>query len=332
MIKGIDVSDYQGTGYSTSGSDFVIVKATEGRSYINPKQTAQAKRARDAGCVVGFYHFLWPGNIEAQAEYFVKNCASVEGDPLFVDWENTSSGTRASGTEKDAFIRAVQRLRGSTHRVGLYCNRDFWLNRDTTSFAGDALWIADYNGRPGSPGIKSDWLIHQYTSTPIDTNVARFADRAAMRKWATGAGSSTEDDMPQYVNLGLDKPFTLRQGAWDSIEFTQEWTDETGDHANDGSVWARGPARFTGSVSLTIEGLPVGGVVQARMSEYEGDTHKSDHPIHEITGTPGGTFGVVPLTKRLGKNRRMRVRLLNQSDTTITISSAVLTVMVWKES
>ncbi|MDQ0761964.1 hypothetical protein QF027_004599 [Streptomyces canus] len=140
-----------------------------------------------------------------------------------------------------------------------------------------------------------------------------------------------DDDMPEYANLGLAKPFTLKPGAWDSIEFTQEWNDTAGDHGTNGSVFVRGAARFTGSVSLTFSGLPVGDAVQVRMSEYDGDEHKADHPVHEVVGTEGGTFQVVPLTKRLPAGRGMRVRLLNQSDAPITVESAVLTALVWKE-
>jgi hypothetical protein len=140
-----------------------------------------------------------------------------------------------------------------------------------------------------------------------------------------------EDPMPQYVNLGIAKPYQLAPGVWDSVEFTTEWADETGDHASGGSVFVRGPARFTGTVSLRVDGLPVGAVVQARMAEYEGDRHRADHPIHEITGTAGGTFAVVPLTKRLGSGRSMRVRLLSQAGLPVTVTSAVLTAMVWKE-
>lgn len=49
----------------------------------------------------------------------------------------------------------------------------------------------------------------------------------------------------------------------------------------------RGAARFTGSISLRFDGLPVGDVVQVRMSEFEGDEYKADHPVHEVVGTPG---------------------------------------------
>lgn len=181
MLHGVDVSSYN-SSYSTEGLDFVFVKATEGRSYINPHQSAQASQARKAGCVVGFYHFLWPGNIDAQAKYFVEKCASVQGDLLACDWELTGDGTYASNAQKDQFLAEVKRLR-PTHRVLLYCNREFWLHRDTTSYAADGLWIADYVSA-GHPRIKAAWRIHQYTDSPLDKDVADFASKAALKKWA----------------------------------------------------------------------------------------------------------------------------------------------------
>ncbi|MEU6114743.1 GH25 family lysozyme [Streptomyces sp. NPDC047117] len=182
MLHGVDVSSYQPT-YSTKGLDFVFIKATEGRSYINPHQSSQASRAREAGCVVGFYHFLWPGNIAAQARYFVEKCASRLGDVLIVDWERTSAGTYASNAQKDQFIREVKALRPDRHQVLLYCNRDFWLNHDTTSYAGDGLWIADYV-KAGHPRIKAKWRFHQYTDNPLDKNVGQFSSKAALKSWA----------------------------------------------------------------------------------------------------------------------------------------------------
>jgi GH25 family lysozyme M1 (1,4-beta-N-acetylmuramidase) len=186
-VKGVDVASYQSSTFSTKGLDFAFVKATEGTSYINPRMAAQASHARGAGLVVGFYHFLRPGDMKAQARYFVEKCVSVEGDPLFADWEDAG----VSNAAKDAFLAEVTRLRGSTHRVGLYCNRDFWLNRDTTSKAGEALWIADYV-TAGKPRIKAAWRFHQYTDSPLDTNVGKFADRAALRKWAGGTASLSD--------------------------------------------------------------------------------------------------------------------------------------------
>ncbi|MGD1220011.1 N-acetylmuramoyl-L-alanine amidase [Streptomyces krungchingensis] len=170
-----------------------------------------------------------------------------------------------------------------------------------------------------------------HTSCPGTRIVAQLPEIVERAKRLVAAPSSTEDSMPKYVNVGLAKGYTLKPGEWDSIEFTKEWTDEPGDHADGGSVFVRGAARFTGSLGLSLTGLPVGAVVQARMSEYEGDTHKADHPIHEITGTEGGTYAVVPLTKRLAAKRGMRVRLLNQGAAPVTVSSAVLSALIWEE-
>jgi GH25 family lysozyme M1 (1,4-beta-N-acetylmuramidase) len=185
MLRGIDVSDYQSSSYDTDGLSFVFIKATEGRSYINPKLAAQTRRAREAGLVVGFYHFLWPGNLTAQAAYFVKHAPEKAGDILAVDWETTSEGTHASNAQKDLFIRKLKELRPN-NPVVLYCNRHYWLNVDTTSYAGDGLWIADYV-TAGKPRIKARWRFHQYTSDPLDKNVADFTSKAALREWAENA-------------------------------------------------------------------------------------------------------------------------------------------------
>ncbi|MFE6282174.1 N-acetylmuramoyl-L-alanine amidase [Streptomyces sp. NPDC057877] len=223
-----------------------------------------------------------------------------------------------------------------------------WAVRDLAAFA---RWAHQQHGVPltsgltfkpypssyGSNGVRmtnSRWVAfkghcgHQHAPENDHGDPGAFPMAAILD---AAKGTPQEDDMPEYVNLGLAEAYTLRPGSWDSIEYTREWTDETGDHATNGSVWARGPARFTGSVSLAIQGLPAGAVVQARMSEYAGDQHVQDHPIHEIIGTSGGTFAVVPLTKHLASRRGMRVRLLNLADVPVTITSSVLTVMVWKE-
>ncbi|MEV2245597.1 glycoside hydrolase family 25 protein [Streptomyces sp. NPDC049970] len=181
MLHGVDVSSYQ-TDFDTDGLDFVFVKATEGRTYVNPRLTGQVKRARDAGCIIGFYHFLWPGHAKEQAAHFVEGTPERAGDLLAVDWEQTGDGTRAGSADKDLFIREVKRLRPD-RRVLLYCNRSFWRTHDTSSYAGDGLWIADY-GTAGEPRIEAAWRIHQYTDHPLDRNVADFRSREAMRAWA----------------------------------------------------------------------------------------------------------------------------------------------------
>lgn len=187
MIKGIDVSSYQDAAdLDLSGLDFGFVKATEGTTYANPQMKAEAERFRKAGLPVGFYHFLHPGYVWAQASYFVDMAYSVYGDLLVVDWETTENGNHASCEEKDQFLAAVKQLRGAHHRVGLYCNVDYWKNIDTTSDCGDFLWIASPDGYPP---IRHPWMFWQNGSRGgIDSDLCALHSRAALKTWC-GYGS-----------------------------------------------------------------------------------------------------------------------------------------------
>ncbi|MGV9451653.1 peptidoglycan recognition protein family protein [Streptomyces sp. NPDC003635] len=229
---------------------------------------------------------------------------SVDGNARFYGWECENEGDGRDPWPRVQYVAMVKATAG-------ICRAHGWGAR---SAIGHLEW--------------SDWK-----PDPRGFDMKDFRhDLAACLDLPAGVWEGDDDPMPQYVNLGIAEPYELVPGIWDSVELTAEWTDETGDHATGGSVFARGPARFTGSVSLRLDGLPVGSVVQARMSEYEGTEPRTDHPVHEIVATGGDTFAVVPLTKRLGSGRSMRLRLLNQSDVPVTVTSAVLTVLVWKEN
>ena len=189
-VKGIDVASYQSTTYSTSGLGFVFVKATEGTGYVNPKHAGQVAHARAAGLVVGHYHFVRPGELTAQAAYFLRHAAARAGDLLALDWEDSG----VSNADKDNWIRRVQSS-APGHRVLLYCNRDFWLNRDHTSFCGDGLWIADPDAAAGHPRVKHPWTFHQYSSAGgIDRDLGNFTGKAALKSWAAKAGAHAVPD------------------------------------------------------------------------------------------------------------------------------------------
>lgn len=209
MIHGIDVASYQPEVISTTGFDFVFVKATEGTRYVNPKMARQAASVRTAGLALGFYHFLVTGDVKAQAAYFVDKAPELQGDLLVCDWETDPATKKApTNAEKDAFLAEVTRLRPG-HKVGLYCNTDFWLNRDHTSKHGDFLWIADPNHPAGHPNIKAAWAFHQYAvAGGTDRNVGQFASREALRRWAgypTPAPAKTKDQLQDARLDALEK-------------------------------------------------------------------------------------------------------------------------------
>lgn len=223
MVKGVDVASYQSTTYSTAGLDFAIVKATQSTNYTNPKMSAQAERARKAGLVVGYYHFLVRGRPKEQAAFFVSKAGERAGDILACDWENNTDGTYATNAEKDTFIKEVKRLRPQC-RVVLYCNRSFWTTHDTTSYAGDGLWIADPNNPAGKPNVKHPWTFHQYSiSGGMDRNVGNFPNRAALKKWASGAapappgGAAGASPAPSKPSTGGTTVTLTAQQVFDAV-------------------------------------------------------------------------------------------------------------------
>ena len=84
-MEGQDWAGYQSENQSTSGIDFVAIKATEGHTFTNSKVNKQAAHARTTGLQVDFYHFLRDGDMKAQAAYFVKQAPSIDGDGLWAE-------------------------------------------------------------------------------------------------------------------------------------------------------------------------------------------------------------------------------------------------------
>jgi hypothetical protein len=199
-VHGVDVSSYQSATYSTTGLDFVFTKVTEGLSYINSRWLAQRDRARKAGLVWGAYHYPHMANDPvAEADFFLRQVAWKPGDIIVLDWEGYDSANKGVSKSRqlayrDAWLKYVKgKMPG--HRVGIYCNADYWLNVDQTSNCGDFLWIATAGRAAGAPGIQHPWRFHQYsTAGGIDHDVANFPSRAALAAWASG-GNTPEDEM-----------------------------------------------------------------------------------------------------------------------------------------
>jgi len=235
MIHGIDVSAYQSETYSTAGLDFVIVKATEGLSYTNPRLAAQVKRARDAGLIVGFYHYPHMANDPvAEANYFLQKAPIQAGDVIVFDWEGYDAANKGVAksrqvTYRDAWLRYVKG-KMPRFRVGMYCNTDYWLNVDTSGNCGDFLWIATGGRAAGDPGIKAKWTFHQYsTAGGIDHDVADFTNRAALAAWARGL--TEEDPMAgitkQDIADSVWRTDDIKAGSTEKDPKNTTWVAET---------------------------------------------------------------------------------------------------------
>lgn len=226
MIYGVDVSNYQPINFAlTTPSDnhpvdFAIIKVSEGVSVTNARLSGQRQWARDHGLAVGYYHFGRPGSMIANADFFLSKLGTpAPGESLWFDWEDAG----ISSAQKDQWIKYVQgKMPG--FRVGLYCNTSFWKTRDTSSFAGDGLWIATGGIPAGQPPITAPWLIHQYsTAGDYDHDLAQFATRDDMISWAGGDVALTDAEITKIATRVLTLDGVIESPVDASDHDTNPW-------------------------------------------------------------------------------------------------------------
>lgn len=140
MLKGIDISNHQKDLLpGTLDIDFVIVKATEGLTYVSPSCDKQIQSAIKSGKLFGFYHFARNNDPIKEADFFIKNTYGYhnKGIPV-LDWEDNQS--------VDWVNRFVRRFHEIT---GVWC----WIYANPWRFNQGGVekncgrWIAQYPNR-----------------------------------------------------------------------------------------------------------------------------------------------------------------------------------------
>lgn len=171
MVRGIDVSDYQGTvnwsAVASSGIEFAITKATEGGTFVADSFSRNWSGIQQVGLVRGAYHFFRPRtDALAQADLFLDIVKLQPGDlPAVLDIE-TDDGvdpTRIQASMRSWLYRVEQ---ATGRRPIIYTYPGFWERLGNwKEFADYPLWIAHYTSepRPWVPGGWRTWTMWQFT-------------------------------------------------------------------------------------------------------------------------------------------------------------------------
>ena len=205
MLRGIDISQWQDVGISDQAADFVIIKATEGDGYTDPRCDAHYQDAKSKGKLLGVYHFARPdlGNSgRAEAEWFVHEIQGYIGEAILVlDWEVQQ--WRVDWAKE--FLDRVKELTGVKPLIYMSaspCNAYDWSSVANADYG---LWIAGYPAKynvpnppepaegemPFGTGAWGFWAIWQYTSSAgtLDRDVANM-DRDAWMAYASKNGET----------------------------------------------------------------------------------------------------------------------------------------------
>ncbi|ORY07023.1 putative N,O-diacetyl muramidase [Clohesyomyces aquaticus] len=139
-VPGFDISHYQGTvnfaaAYS-SGARFVIIKATEGSTYTDPKFSDNYVGATNAGLIRGGYHFARPDGASgsAQAQFFHSHGGGWSADgrtlPGMLDIEYGPTST-CYGLSTTAMVNWITDFVNEYHSLTgryplIYTTNDWW--------------------------------------------------------------------------------------------------------------------------------------------------------------------------------------------------------------
>lgn len=199
MLKGIDISKWQGVGTGDQAADFVICKATEGAGYVDPVCDQHYQRAKSQGKLLGVYHFARPDLNDpiTEARFFVQNIQGYLGEAILaLDWEQP--GTQHNVGWAKEWLDEVHRL--TSIKPLVYMSASVIGIADWSAVAKDyGLWIAGYPSKynvpdpatpnpgdmPYSIGPWEFWAIWQYTSSAgtLDRDIANMT-KTAWKKYA----------------------------------------------------------------------------------------------------------------------------------------------------
>lgn len=204
-LKGIDIASHQkNLNCENIDADFVIIKATQGTSYVNPYCDMHYQQSVRAGQLQGVYHYAEGGNPQEEAAFFLKNVEGyIHKAILCLDWESQQN---ARWGNKDAeWVKAFCDYvydKVQVHPI-VYVQASA-MSRLACEIGDCGMWIAQYassepTGYQEHPWNEDAYLcaIRQYSSHgriygydgDLDLDIA-YMDDVAWHKYANPNGET----------------------------------------------------------------------------------------------------------------------------------------------
>lgn len=185
----------------------VIVKATQGTSYVNPRCNHQYELAGQLGKLRGLYHYAGGGNPEAEAQYFINNIKNYVGKAVMIlDWESYQNASWGNTSWARRFVDEVHRL------TGVWCliyvqESALWQVANCAKDCG--VWVAKYASMNWNSWTLPDMSVSsgafacltgwQFTGGDMDRSIF-YLDANAWNKIASGDGTIANQVTNGWVN------------------------------------------------------------------------------------------------------------------------------------
>ncbi len=226
-IQGIDVSRHQGDvdfrAVAESGMRYAIVKATEGRDYVDPRFVQNWEKLVELGEDViyrGAYHFARPDSTGGAADGkqealdFCEVLKAVGGYgrgalPPALDFEKYSESDGSDNIPWiDAFIKTVEDQLGRAPMI--YTGYKVWRYEvaNSSAFTGYPLWLVKYTGRdyPTKAMAELPWdhfTLWQYSG---GGNLQHHPDVPGAGTVDVNRFDGTEEDLAAFAMMQDDAP------------------------------------------------------------------------------------------------------------------------------
>lgn len=190
FLLGTDMYRGQYGAWNPSYVDFVILKATEGKTYNDPcmeKFIAQmADTVPDSPPFIGFYHYAHPENntVEQEVDNYLKKIKPHIGNCFTaLDFEGDAFKIKFPDHWALEWCDKVKKATGT--KPFLYVSASYACKFPMT-LCNYPLWAAHYNvAKPFSKQCSLNPLMWQYTSKPFDLNIF-YGNNADMVKLIKG--------------------------------------------------------------------------------------------------------------------------------------------------
>lgn len=190
-----------------SHADGVIVKATQGTSYVNPRCNHQYELAGQLGKLRGLYHYAGGGNPEAEAQYFINNIKNYVGKAvLILDWESYQNASWGNSNWSLRFANEVHRLTNVWPLIYVQ-ESALWQVANCASKCG--VWVAKYASMNWNSWTLPDMSVSsgafacltgwQFTGGDMDRSIF-YLDANAWNKIASGDGTIANQVTNGWVN------------------------------------------------------------------------------------------------------------------------------------
>lgn len=191
MLLGCDLSHYQDDAtfeYCKKNYDFIILKATEGKKFVDNTFRLRASELQGIDIRKGYYHFARPdlNSYKEEADHFVETVIEYPNALYILDWEAKALSYPFQWAID--FCKYVDAITGITPII--YASASF-IKKNSDLYG--LWWTAHYKDacKMGCTHDNVDEVMTQYTSKPYDLDTFH----GTYDQWDILTGKNVERDI-----------------------------------------------------------------------------------------------------------------------------------------